>query len=278
MKGLLEILRPGEEDWALAQSLDPARIPAHIAVIMDGNGRWANQRSLPRAAGHKAGVEPVRMTVETCARLGVRALTLYAFSVENWKRPRSEVDTLWRLLRVYLRKELSNLIENNIRLVAIGRIGGLPDKVRSELEAAVQATSAGTGLQVNLAINYGGRAEIVDAVNAILDAARREGRLDQLRVDEASLAAHLYSAGIPDPDLLIRTSGELRVSNFLLWQIAYAEIYVTGTLWPDFGRTDLLRAIAAYQKRDRRFGGLNPALTSPAAEEQLEPVLGASTR
>ncbi|MBI4874752.1 MAG: isoprenyl transferase [Acidobacteria bacterium] len=262
MKALWEVLSPGGEEWALAQSLDPARLPGHIAVIMDGNGRWASRRNLPRAAGHKAGVEAVRETVETCARLGLQALTVYAFSVENWKRPRTEVDTLWRLLRIYLRKELPNLQRNGVRLAAVGRVDGLPDGVRRELLAAVEATSSNTGLKVNMAINYGGRAELVDAVNAILERARKAGTLDGLRVDEEAVAAHLYTAGLPDPDLLIRTSGEMRVSNFLLWQIAYAEIYVTDTLWPDFRRIDLLRAIADYQKRERRFGGVTK--TAPA--------------
>jgi undecaprenyl diphosphate synthase len=277
MKALFEVLRPGEKDWALAEAIDPNRLPAHVAVIMDGNGRWAKRRNLPRVAGHKAGVEPVRVTVETCARLGIRALTLYAFSVENWKRPRAEVDTLWRLLRIYLRRELPNLRRNDIRLAAIGRVQALPAQAREELEAAVQATSSNHGLQVNLAINYGGRNEVVDAVNAILDEARRKGRLDSLTVDDAAIASHLYTAGLPDPDLLIRTSGEMRISNFLLWQIAYAELYVTGTLWPDFTRTELLRAILDYQKRDRRFGGLSPAGGSPGQESHLVGV-GATAR
>src|SRR5229473_6149856 len=168
MKALLEVLRPGDKDWELAQAIDPARLPAHIAIIMDGNGRWAGRRLLPRVAGHKAGIGPVRSTVETCARLGVKALTLYAFSVENWKRPRAEVETLWRLLRFYLRRELPDLQKNDIRLEAIGRLDALPFQVRSELEAAVRATSLNRGLLVNLAINYGGCAELVDAVNAIL--------------------------------------------------------------------------------------------------------------
>lgn len=277
MKALFEVLRPGQKDWSLAEAIDPNRLPAHIAVIMDGNGRWAKRRSLPRVAGHKAGVEPVRVTVETCARLGIRALTLYAFSVENWKRPRAEVDTLWRLLRIYLRRELPNLRRNDIRLAAIGRVQALPAQAREELAAAVQATSLNRGLQVNLAINYGGRNEVVDAVNAVLDEARRKGRLDSLTVDDDAIASHLYTAGLPDPDLLIRTSGEMRISNFLLWQIAYAELYVTDTLWPDFTRTELLRAILDYQKRDRRFGGLSPAGSSPGRESHLVGV-GATAR
>jgi undecaprenyl diphosphate synthase len=257
MKDLFEILRPGSKDWALAKAIDPERLPAHIAIIMDGNGRWARRRSLPRAAGHKAGIEPVRITVEACARMGVQALTLYAFSAENWKRPRAEVEMLWRLLRVYLRRELPELTRNRIRFTCMGRLDVLSEHVRQELDAAMEATAKNTGMRLNLALNYSGRAELVDAVTAIIEEARAEKRLDSLCIDEQSIAARLYTAGLPDPDLLIRTSGEMRVSNFLLWQIAYAELYVTDTLWPDWRRPDLLHAILDYQKRDRRFGGLN---------------------
>ncbi|HUA61773.1 MAG TPA: isoprenyl transferase [Verrucomicrobiae bacterium] len=279
MKDLFAALEPGEPDWRLAQAIDPARLPAHIAIIMDGNGRWANRRRLPRIAGHKAGIGPVRSTVETCARLGIKVLTLYAFSVENWKRPRHEVQTLWRLLRYYLRRELPDLQKNDIRLQAIGRLDALPPQVRRELDAAVEATAQNRGLLVNLAINYGGRAEIVDAVNAILDMARLEGSLDSLKLDEDLIATSLYTASCPDPDLLIRTSGEMRISNFLLWQIAYAELYVTDTLWPDFTRTDLLQAVLEYQKRDRRYGGLSaaplvtPAIPCDARDERLVEAL-----
>lgn len=268
MKALLESLGPGDPDLALALAIDPKRLPAHIAVIMDGNGRWANRRMLPRIAGHKAGVEPVRTTVETCARLGIEALTLYAFSVENWKRPRTEVDMLWSLLRAYLRRELSTLQDNDVRLSAIGRLEYLPAAAREELEATIEATSRNRGLRLNLAINYSGKAELVDAVNQLLREARETGTLDSLRVSEESLAQRLYTAGQPDPDLLIRTSGELRISNFLLWQIAYAEIYVTDTYWPDFQQRDLLNAILDYQKRERRFGGLGPA-EQPALVEAV---------
>ncbi len=245
---------------------------------MDGNGRWAKQRNLPRVAGHKAGVEPVRQTVETCARLGVKYLTLYAFSLENWKRPRTEVDTLWRLLRLYLSKELPQLLRNNIRLVAIGRIDGLPERVQQELREGVEATAANNGLQVNLAINYGGRAEVVDAVNAVLAEARTQGTLERLSINEDDISKRLYTAGAPDPDLLIRTSGELRISNFLLWQIAYAELYITETLWPDFTRTELLKAILDYQRRDRRFGGLSPAGNESDSDRPAQPALGVVTR
>src|SRR5215471_7524541 len=209
MKALLESLQPGEKDWEIARALDPARLPAHIAIIMDGNGRWANRRRLPRVAGHKAGIGPVRVTVETCARLGVKALTLYAFSVENWKRPRHEVETLWRLLRFYLKQELPELQKNDIRLQAIGRLDALPAMVRRELDSAIEATANNRGLVVNLAINYGGRAEIVDAINSILDMARAYGSLSTLRMEEELISTSLYTAACPDPDLLIRTSGEM---------------------------------------------------------------------
>ncbi len=276
MKALLETLRPGDRDWVLAQAIDPTRLPEHIAIIMDGNGRWAQKRRLPRVAGHKAGIGPVRLTVETCARLGVKALTLYAFSVENWKRPRHEVETLWRLLRYYLRQELPELQKNDIRLQAIGRLDALPAPVRAELDAAVEATANNRGLLVNLAINYGGRAEIVDAVNAVLEMARLEGSLASLRMDEDLIATNLYTATCPDPDLLIRTSGDMRISNFLLWQIAYAELYVTETLWPDFTRTDLLEAVVAYQKRERRYGGLRAGAADAPSDQTLIPALGPS--
>src|SRR5215472_7962997 len=207
MKALFDSLKPGEPDQGLADAIDPHRLPAHIAIIMDGNRRWAKRRHPPRVAGHRAGIGPVRSTVETCARLGIQALTLYAFSVENWKRPRSEVETLWRLLHYYLRKELPDLQKNGIRLQAIGRVDALPPQVQRELQAVVEATSRNRRLLVNLAVNYGGRAEIVDAVNAIVDRARVEGSLETLEIDEAAIARHLYTSAIPDPDLLIRTSG-----------------------------------------------------------------------
>jgi undecaprenyl diphosphate synthase len=264
MKDLFEVLKPGSTDSILAQSIDPSRLPAHIAIIMDGNGRWARRRNLPRVAGHKAGMEPVRTTVETCTRLGIQALTLYAFSAENWKRPRPEVDMLWRLLRLYLNRELPDLLRNGIRFSCMGRIDQLPTQVREIVETAIETTVHNTGMRLNVAINYSGRAELVDAVNAIVEDARLEGRLASLRIDEQAIASRLYTAGLPDPDLLIRTSGEMRISNFLLWQIAYAELYVTDTLWPDFRRADLLHALLDYQKRDRRFGGLGPAAATDA--------------
>jgi len=272
MQDLFEALTPGEPDWILAQDVDPARLPKHIAIIMDGNGRWANRRNLPRIAGHQAGIDPVRTAVETCARLGIRALTLYAFSVENWKRPRHEIETLWRLLRFYLRREIPNMMQNNIRLYAIGRLSDLPSQVRDELESATRETSLNTGLKVNLAINYGGRTEIVDAVRALVERARLG---EDVLVDESVISRHLYTAHCPDPDLLIRTSGEMRVSNFLLWQIAYAELYVTDTLWPDFSRGDLLRAVIEYQKRDRRFGGVRTDIKGTEQIVGAEPLVPA---
>jgi undecaprenyl diphosphate synthase len=285
MKDLVDVLKPGSRERALAEAIEPGRLPAHIAIIMDGNGRWAKRRSLPRIAGHRAGVEPVRTAVDACARLGLKALTLYAFSTENWKRPRTEVDMLWRLLRVYLRKELPDIIRNNIQFTCMGRLEALPPKVRDELAYAVERTCRNTGMRLNVAINYSGRAELVDALNSILRNARAEGRLRELRVDEETIASHLYTAGMPDPDLLIRTSGEMRISNFLLWQIAYSEIYITDTLWPDFGVTDLLEAVLDYQKRDRRFGGLSEApeprdeFEAPSADDPLwAPAVGGAIR
>src|SRR5580700_7492707 len=257
IKDLLEVLKPGTTDLILANSIDPSRLPAHIAIIMDGNGRWARRRNLPRVAGHKAGMDPVRNTVETCTRLGIQALTLYAFSAENWKRPRAEVDMLWRLLRIYLRHEIEDLQRNNIRLQSSGRVEALPSGAYEVLREAERATAHCTGMRLNLAINYSARNELVDAVNTIIDEARIEGRLSSLVVDESMIERRLSTAGLPDPDLLIRTSGEMRISNFLLWQIAYAELYVTNTFWPDFDRAELLKAVLEFQRRDRRFGGLN---------------------
>ena len=257
MKQLLESLSPGDREWRIATGLDPKRLPAHIAIIMDGNGRWARQRNYPRILGHKAGVDPVRTVAETCAQLGLEALTLYAFSVENWKRPRHEIEGLWRLLRLYLKRELPSLMRNDIQLFAIGRLESLPAQVQAELKAVMNKTARNRGMRLNLAINYGGRTELVDAMNGMLQNARNEGNLDSLEITEESIAGHLYTAGVKDPDLLIRTSGEMRISNFLLWQIAYCELYVTETLWPDFGRIELLEAISDYQNRERRFGGLS---------------------
>jgi undecaprenyl diphosphate synthase len=267
MIDFLESLPVGGEEWQLAAALDSSRLPRHVAIIMDGNGRWAQRRLMPRAAGHRAGANAVRAVTETCARLGLEALTLYAFSVENWKRPRLEVETLWNLLRKYLREEFRTLMENNVRLNAVGRISELPDFARIPLDETAAATASNTGMVLNLAINYGGRAEIVDAVNALLREAARTGT-DPV-ITEAAISRHLYTSGLPDPDLLIRTSGEMRVSNFLLWQIAYAELHVTDTLWPDFGRLHLLRALLDYQKRDRRYGGLSAPLPEVVEPREL---------
>jgi undecaprenyl diphosphate synthase len=249
------------EEALLLEGLDAQRLPRHIAVIMDGNGRWAQRRHLPRVAGHRAGVESVRIAIETCARLNIPALTLYAFSMENWRRPKAEIDFLMRLLRQYLRKELPVIHGNNIRMQIIGRIEQLPEAVQADLAKGVALTAQNSGMILTVALNYGGRAELVDAFNAILDHFRKKGvngngASANFRVDEETIADHLYTAGLPDPDLLIRTSGELRISNFLLWQIAYAEIYVTETLWPDFRRAELYAALVDYQKRERRYGGL----------------------
>src|SRR5688572_2049078 len=230
------------------------RLPVHIAVIMDGNGRWAAQRHLPRVEGHRAGIDSVRDTVETAARLGIKVLTLYAFSVENWKRPAAEVSTLMMLLKRYLRLELNTLLQNDIRFQVIGRVDDLPADVQDELRRGIDRTSGSKGMLFNIALNYGGRAEIVDAARRAI-----ESGVSPLDLDERIFGDFLYTAGQPDPDLLIRTSGEMRVSNFLLWQIAYAEIYVTETLWPDFRRRHLLEAVLAYQKRERRYGGITPA-------------------
>jgi undecaprenyl diphosphate synthase len=250
------IVESGSRDDVLLRQLDAARLPRHIAVIMDGNGRWAKKRFLPRVAGHRAGIESVRVTVDTCARLGIEALTLYAFSVENWKRPPFEVEALMTFLKEYLRKEVDNLHRENIVFRAIGRTNELDESVQAELRAAVRKTEANSGMVLNVALNYGGRVELVDAFRRLAEECQRTGRAPY-SITEADIEKYLYTADLPAPDLLIRTSGEMRVSNFLLWQIAYAEIYVTDTLWPDFRRPDLLTAILDYQKRDRRYGGLN---------------------
>ena len=243
----------------LLRQVDRSALPAHIAIIMDGNGRWAQRRGLPRVAGHRAGITAVREVVEGSAELGIPVLTLYAFSVENWKRPLSEVTVLMQLLKEYLKKELDNIHRNNIRFRAIGRMDELDASVRREVEKAMAHTCDNTGMVFNVALNYSGRAEIVDAVNRLLRNGGREAALNGT-LSEEQFAEYLYTAGQPDPDLLIRTSGELRISNFLLWQIAYAEIWVTDTLWPDFDRQQLYEAIIAFQKRERRYGGLEPQL------------------
>ncbi len=240
------------EAQLLAQ-VDLDRLPQHVAVIMDGNGRWAKKRRLPRIAGHRAGIRAVREAVEACARLGVSYLTLYAFSIENWKRPDTEVKLLMALLREYLRKEVRELNKQNIRLAVIGRVHELPRPVQRDLQTTLEKTRHNTGMRLTLALNYGGRAELIDAVRSLAERLKHNGLI---MIDETTFSEYLYTRDLPDPDLLIRTSGELRLSNFLLWQVAYSEIWVTDTLWPDFTQKDLLQAIIDYQKRERRYGGL----------------------
>jgi undecaprenyl diphosphate synthase len=251
---LLAWLPPGSAEEALARQVNFEQLPAHIAIIMDGNGRWAAHRHLPRVEGHRAGINAVRDVVETSARLGVEVLTLYAFSTENWKRPEAEVSMLMALLKRYLRIELGTLLQNNIRFRVIGRVQDLSPDIQQELADAEARTAVNTGLLFNIALNYSGRAEITDAVRRMI-----ESGVSSREVTEQRVSDFLYTAGQPDPDLLIRTSGEMRVSNFLLWQIAYAEIWVTDTFWPDFRARHLLDGILEFQKRDRRYGGLKPS-------------------
>jgi len=245
----------GSRDEALLKLVAWDRLPRHVGIIMDGNGRWAALRKQPRVAGHRAGVEAVRSSVDTCARLGVGALTLYAFSTENWKRPRLEVDALMRMLKRYLRLELEEIDRQRIRFQPIGRTDALPLSVRRELDNAVERTATNKGMVLSVALNYGGRAEIVDACRAAVRRLLAERR-DPETLSEDDIARELYTQGLPELDLLVRTSGEMRISNFLLWQAAYSEIYVTETLWPDFRRTQLLESVVDFQRRDRRFGGL----------------------
>ncbi len=243
----------------IAGLIDPKTLPAHIAIIMDGNGRWASKRSLPRVAGHRAGIRAVREAVEASAELGVEVLTLYAFSTENWKRPRNEIRVLMELLKEYLAKELDSIHKNNIRFGTIGDTSQLNPTVQDELDKAIQRTRGNTGLRFNVALNYSGRSELIHAINEVLrETSEDPGMLEGITEDD--LRRHLYTRGMPDPDLLIRTSGELRISNFLLWQIAYSEIWVTETLWPDFRKQHLYEAIIAFQKRERRYGGLVTAM------------------
>jgi undecaprenyl diphosphate synthase len=238
-----------------AAGLDPARLPRHVAIIMDGNGRWARQRGLPRIEGHRRGVQSVRATVEECCRLGIGQLTLYCLSVENWKRPAQELDFLMTLLQKYLVEERAEIMEQNIRLTTIGRRAELPDNVLREIDESIRLSQYNSGMVLSLAINYGGRTELVDAVRAIAHDVSG-GKLDPDSIDEATINGALYTAGMPDPDFLIRTAGEMRVSNFLLWQISYAELWVTDQCWPDFDRDCLHAALRDYANRDRRFGGL----------------------
>ena len=244
----------------LFAKLDPDRLPQHIAVIMDGNGRWARRRHLPRIAGHKQGVKAVRDVITLGSNINLRAMTLYAFSAENWKRPKTETSFLMALLRTYLKKEVSLMNEHNIQLRYIGRIHELPPAVQERMAWATEQTAKNTGMIMTLALNYGARAELIDAFRAIVQAAANNGGLADLKIDEEMISRHMYAADLPDPDLVIRTSGEMRLSNFLLWQLAYTEIYVTPTLWPDFDGVHLLEALADFQKRERRYGNVGAAV------------------
>ena len=230
-------------------------LPTHVAIIMDGNGRWARERNLPRVEGHRTGAESVRNIVRTAGEIGIKYLTLYAFSVENWNRPKDEVDTLMKYLERYLRSETPELDRNNVRLEVIGQIYRLPDSVQKELKKSIATLSKNNGLTVVMALSYGARTEIVDAIRAIAEKVEK-GKLDPAEINEAVISQHLYTRNIPDPDLLIRTSGEMRVSNFLLWQISYAELVVTPTLWPDFRKAQFFEAMEEYARRHRRFGAL----------------------
>lgn len=229
--------------------------PRHIAIIMDGNGRWAKERGLPRIKGHERGAESVRAVTEACVELGIEFLTVYAFSTENWKRPEAEVTALWALLEHFIEQETPTLMKNNVRLRAIGRLHELPASCQEALRLAIERTAANTATTLILALNYSGRAELVDATRALCAKALR-GELQPDAIDTDTISRHLYTHDFPDPDLLIRTSGELRLSNFLLWQLSYTEIHVTQKLWPDFGKQDLRDAIDEFTKRSRRFGGL----------------------
>ncbi len=252
-EGFEGIVAPDSPEAELISRMAAGKLPRHVAVIMDGNGRWARQRGLPRVEGHRAGIQAVKSTVEFAARLTIPILTLYAFSSENWKRPSLEVKTLWNLLREYLRKELPTLQENNIVFDWIGRTEQLPLSVQKDLRRVKMETRGNSGMRLILALSYSGRLELVDAVNRLWEDGVR------FPIQGKEIEERLYTAGLADPDLLIRTSGEMRVSNFLLWQIAYAEIYVTDVLWPDFRGIDLLRAVLTFQKRERRFGGIQSA-------------------
>lgn len=232
-----------------------ASIPRHIAIIMDGNGRWARERGLPRTEGHRRGADSVRRVVEACGELGVEFLTLYAFSSENWKRPKREVDALMRLLLEFLKTKTREMMERNVRLQAIGRLHDLPAACQKELHHAITQTADNTGLTVILALSYGGREEIIDGVKSLLESIE-QGHLDKAMIDTAVFGKHLYTRYYPDPDLMIRTSGELRLSNFLLWQLSYTEFYITEKLWPDFDKEDLQQAVREYGRRQRRFGGV----------------------
>jgi undecaprenyl diphosphate synthase len=267
MVDLSSLAEPGSPEELLVRRIDMDRLPRHVAIIMDGNGRWAKARNLPRVEGHRAGVASVRDTVETAARLKLGVLTLYAFSVENWKRPRFEIWTLMNLLKEYVRKERQALVDNDIRFNVLGRWEELDPTVVRELKETLEATRGCRGMSFNIALNYSGRCEIVDACRRIVADWAAGKRAD---IDEETLGRYLYTSGQPDPDLLIRTSGEMRVSNFLLWQIAYTEIWLTRTLWPDFRRRELYEAILDFQQRERRYGGVQPAEEDAFASGRLK--------
>jgi len=254
LEDLNDLIKPGTEEESLAKEIDFTRLPKHIAIIMDGNGRWAKKRRLPRIEGHRAGSKSVKEVVETSARLGIKFLTLYAFSKENWKRPKKEISTLWKLLEDYLKREDKVLVNNNLKLKVIGQTEEIPAKVQRELKRVEELTKNNTRMAVILALNYGGRAEIVDAVKKIMV----ERNIEPESLTEEMFSSYLYTSGIPDPDLLVRTSGEQRISNFLLWEIAYSEIWITPAFWPDFRKKHILQAIVEFQKRERRFGDIHP--------------------
>ncbi len=248
-----KVIKPNSKEAELLAQIDAARLPEHIAIIMDGNGRWAKQRGKPRIFGHREGAESVRSILDTCARLQIKAVTLYAFSTENWKRPEDEVSGLMQMLKLYLKKELNTVHNNNIRFQAIGKIEGLSEGIQKQIQVAEQKTANNDGTILSVALNYGGRAEIVEAMKKAFKKLSENGSSIE-DFDEKDIEENLYTRGLPEVDLLVRTSGEMRISNFLLWQIAYSEIYVTETLFPDFRRAEIFKAILEFQKRDRRFG------------------------
>ncbi|MEZ5427101.1 MAG: isoprenyl transferase [Pyrinomonadaceae bacterium] len=254
-KNFAKVIKPNSPEAELLERIDLERLPEHIAVIMDGNGRWAKKRGKPRLFGHKAGAESVRAILDTCARLRIRAVTLFAFSTENWKRPEAEVSGLMQMLKHYMRKELNTVHKNNIRFQAIGKLERLDEDIQKELAGAMEKTAGNTGTIVSIALNYGARAEIVEACRKAFRQISENGRPIE-SFGEDDIERNLYTYGLPEVDLMIRTSGEMRISNFLLWQIAYSEIYVTPTLFPDFRRPEIFEAILEFQKRDRRFGGI----------------------
>ena len=255
IENFAKVIKPKSEEAELLAQIDFARLPNHIAIIMDGNGRWAKQRGKPRIFGHREGAESVRSILDTCARLQIKAVTLYAFSTENWKRPEDEVSGLMQMLKLYLKKELRTVHKNNIRFQAIGKIEGLSADLQKQIASAMEFTRENTGTILSVALNYGGRAEIVEAAKKAVQKLIEQGKSLE-RLSEEDIEANLYTANLPEVDLMIRTSGEFRISNFLLWQLAYSEIYVTPTLFPDFRRAEIFKAILDFQKRERRFGGV----------------------